>query len=79
MSAKDEPTHTARDRADDVLAVAADVEQAGPEREGHREAGEDQRRGDDQRLLEVRGRDVRSAPVVHGKIHWRPVPFQIAL
>ena len=42
-----------QDRADDVLALAADVEQAAAERERHREAGEDQRRREDQRLLEV--------------------------
>ena len=78
MSANDEPTHTAAIGPDDVLAVAADVEQARPERERHREASEDQRRGDDQRLLEVRAARSRSAPVVQGKIHWRPVPFQIA-
>ena len=66
--------------ADEVLAVAADVEQAGAEREGDREAGEDQRRGDDQRLLQVeRGeravvaRDPRQQPVQPGALEDRPV------
>src|ERR671914_1468178 len=47
-------THPHRgDRSDDVLPLAADVEQPGAERERHREAGQDQRRGDDQGLLQV--------------------------
>ena len=44
------------DHPGDVLALAADVEEPAPEREGHRETDEDQRRRDDQRLLEVEGR-----------------------
>ena len=39
--------------ADEVLALAADVEQPAPERERHGEAGEDQRRREDQRRLQV--------------------------
>ena len=46
-----------RERADEVLALAADVEQAAAERERDREAGEDQRRRMDQRLLQVQRRD----------------------
>ena len=42
---------------DPVLALAADVEQAGAERVGDRHAGEDQRRREDQRLLEVQRRE----------------------
>ena len=41
------------DEADEVLAVAADVEQATAEREGDGEAGQDQRRRLQQRLAEV--------------------------
>src|SRR5918999_792693 len=46
------------DRPDDVLALAADVEQAGAERERDGQAGEDQRGRDDQRLLQVERRQV---------------------
>ena len=45
------------DRADDVLALAADVEQAGAEGERDGEADEDQRRRQQQRLLQVERRD----------------------
>ena len=41
------------DRAEDVLPLAADVEQAAAERERDREPGEDQRRRAQQRLLQV--------------------------
>ena len=51
-------------RADEVLALAADVEHAAAEGEGDGEAGEDQRRGDDQRLLEV-DRRVRACEAGH--------------
>ena len=44
IPAKEEPTQTAMISADGVLALAADVEQAGAERERDREADEDQRR-----------------------------------
>ena len=66
--------------ADEVLALAADVEQAAAERERHRQAGEDQRRRDDQRLLEVEGgdgavllADPREEPVQPGALEDRPV------
>ena len=45
------------DRADEVLALPADVEHAAAEREGNGEAGEDQRRRDQQRLLQVERRE----------------------
>ena len=66
--------------ADEVLALAADVEQAAAERERDRQAGEDQRRRDDQRLLEVEGgddavvlADPREEPVQPGAVEDRPV------
>ena len=46
-----------RDRAGDVLPLAADVEQAGAEGQRDGEAGEDERPGLQQRLLEVHRRD----------------------
>ena len=49
----DEPIQTAQIAPDDVLALAADVEHAAAEGERDREPGEDQRRRDDQRLLQV--------------------------
>ena len=68
------------DRADDELALAADVEQAAAERERHRQAGEDQRRRDDQRLLEVQRREdavvlrqPREDPVEAGALEDRRV------
>ena len=80
MPANDEPTHTAAIEPTDVLALAADVEQAGAERERHRQPGEDQRRGEDQRLLQVRAPRRRGRrPVTHGKNHLSPVPSKIAL
>ena len=67
------------DRADEVLALAADVEEAAAERERDREPDEDERRRRDQRLLQVeRGDDVRSSPVTHGKNQLRPEPSKIA-
>ena len=48
------------DRADEVLALTADVEEAAAKRERDREPGEDQRGCRQQRLREVvRGREVR--------------------
>ena len=41
------------DQPDEVLALSADVEEAAAEREGDREAGEDQRRRRQQRLAQV--------------------------
>ncbi len=68
------------DPAHDVLALAADVEQAAAEGERHREAGEDQRRRHDQRLLEVQRRDravlrarPREEPVQAGAVEDRLV------
>ena len=68
------------ERADEVLALAADVEQAGAERERDRQAGEDQRRGQDQRLLQVQrgerpvvARDPREQPVQAGAVEDRLV------
>ena len=58
------------ERADEVLALAADVEQAGAERERDGEAGEDQRRRQDQRLLQVQRRE---RPVVAGHPREQPV------
>ena len=43
MSANEEPTQTAAIEPTMYWPVAADVEEAGPERERHRQAGEDQR------------------------------------
>ena len=80
MTANDEPTQTAKYDADEVLALAADVEQAAAERERDREAGEDQRRGHDQRLLKVqRRRRPGRLRSIHGKNQFRPVPSKIAL
>ena len=66
--------------ADEVLALAADVEQPAAEGEGDREPGEDQRGGEDQRLLQVqrRGRalvagDPREDPVQPGAVEDRLV------
>ena len=50
-----------RDEPDPVLALAADVEEPAAEGEGDREAREDERRHEDERLLEV-VRGVRSRP-----------------
>ena len=76
----DEPTQTADERADEVLALAADVEQAAAERERDRQAGEDQRRRHDQRLLQVQrrdgavlGADPREEPVQPGAVEDRLV------
>ena len=55
MPAHEEPTQTDTIAPDDVLALAADVEHAAAERERHREAREDERHGDEERLLEVEG------------------------
>ena len=79
MPSKEEPTQTREDRADDVLALAADVEQAAAERERDREAGEDQRRRLDQRLLQVQRRDRAVLRLIHGKNQFSPVPLKIAL
>ena len=62
--AHDEPTQTDDDRAHGPLALAADVEQAAAEGEGHGQAGQDQRGGEQQRLLEVEGR-VRALVAAH--------------
>ena len=78
------------DRADDVLALAADVEQPAAEREGDGEPGEDERRRQqEQRLLEVRRcelivfhgnqRAVRTDAVrADLKNQFSPVPSKIA-
>ena len=58
------------DRADDVLALAADVEQAGAERERHGQPDENQRRRQDQRLLQVQRRE---RPVLGGDPREEPV------
>ena len=50
------PDPHGEDAADDVLALTADVEHAAAEREGNRETREDQRRHDQERLLEVEAR-----------------------
>ena len=59
----DEPIQTAKIAPDDVLPLAADVEEPAPEGERDGEAREDERRRDDQRLLHVerRGLPLRSA------------------
>ena len=76
----EEPIQTARIGSDDVLALAADVEEAAAERERDGEAGEDQRRRDDQRLLQVERRvrgvaagDPGEEPVEPGAVEDRPV------
>ena len=52
------PIEPGEHRAEVELALAADVEEAGPEAEGDGEAGEDQRRGRQERLADrVEGRD----------------------
>ena len=66
------------DGAGEVLALAADVEEAAAERERDREPDEDQRRRRDQRLLEVERGATRSSPVTHGKSQLRPEPSKIA-
>ena len=66
MPAHDEPTQTGDDRAGDVLALPADVEEAAAERERDREPGEDQRRRQDQRLRQVVRRE-RVRVVFHQK------------
>ena len=58
MPSNDDADPHRQDRADDVLTLAADVEQAAAERERDRQAGEDQRRRLDQRLLQVQRGDV---------------------
>ena len=65
-------------RADPVLPLAADVEQAAAEGECDRQRGQDQRRRHAQRLLEVLGGDRRSSPVTHGKSQLKPGPLKIA-
>ncbi len=66
-------------RADDVLALAADVEQAAAERERDGEAREDERRRQDQRLLQVDGRHVALGAVEsQGKNQLSPAPSKIA-
>jgi len=47
-----------RDRAHDQLALGADVEQAGAEGEGHRDAGHDQWRQEDERVGELQHRGL---------------------
>ena len=79
IPSNEEPIQTRHDRADDVLALAADVEQAAAERERDREAGEDQRRRLDQRLLQVERGDVAVVRGSHGKNQFSPVPSKIAL
>ena len=66
--------------ADEVLALAADVEEAAAEGEGDRQAGEDQRRRGEQRLLEVQLgddpvvlADPREEPVEPGAVEDRLV------
>ncbi len=66
--------------ADEVLTLAADVEQAGAERERDGEAGEDQGCRDDQRLLQVQpgdqavlARDPGEQPVQPRALEDRPV------
>ena len=66
-----------RDGADDVLALAADVEKAAAERERDGEPGEDQSRRNDQCLLEVEcGQVALALPVTHGKNQFSPVPVE---
>ena len=50
---EDVPEVERRQEADEVLALAADVEHPAAEREGDCERRQDERRRDDQRLLEV--------------------------
>ena len=66
------------DRPHDVLALTADVEEPAAEGERDGETGEDQRRRDDQRLLHVERRGLRSSPVTHGKNQLKPAPSKIA-
>ena len=53
----DDPIQTADDRPGEVLALPADVEHPAAERERDGEPGEDERHPDDQRLLQVDGRE----------------------
>src|ERR671924_379799 len=80
----------ADDHPDDVLTLDADVEEAAAEGEGDGEAAEDQRRRDDQRLLEVeagaealpagiRPLDPREEPVQAGAIEDRAVGVERVL
>ena len=59
-SAEFVPTIAAQKAPDEELAVRADVEQAGPEPERDRQAGEDQRRGRVQRVGDGLGTAERS-------------------
>ena len=54
------------DRADEILALASDVEHAAAEGECDRDAGEDQRRRDQQRLLQVQLGENRASPWTQG-------------
>ena len=79
MLTHDEPIQIATYSADEVLALAADVEHAAAERERDREPGEDQRRRDRSSVCAevVRGRAVRPTSVVGWKSQLRPAPLKI--
>ena len=65
------------DQADEVLALAADVEHPAAEREGNGEAGEDERRRLQQRLGEVVREHMSSAGSSSGwAIQFRPVAVE---
>jgi hypothetical protein len=75
-----DPDLRGRDHSHDVLALAADVEEAAAEGERDGEAGQDQRRRHDQRLLEVQSSEValfalhpREEPVQPGPVEDRLV------
>ena len=80
IPANEEPIQTASTAPDDVLARAADVEEAAAEGERDGEAREDQRRRRDQRLLHVQRRQAalvaghpREEPVEARPVEDRPV------
>ena len=64
--------------ADEVLALAADVEHAAAEGERDGEPGEDQRRRLQQRLREVVRRRVDTMSVVGWKNQLRPAPLKMS-
>ena len=78
MPANDEPIQTADVEADEVLALAADVEHPAAERERDREPGQDQRRRLEQRLREVvRGR-VDACRSSGGRTSSGPAPLKMS-
>ena len=66
------------EQADEVLALAADVEHAATEREGDGKAGEDQRARLQERLREVVRGDVEQVRRSGWKIQLSPAPLKMS-